>query len=143
MDAALVAVVVEPAHLVVQIGVLAEHAKAVAEARRHINLPRPPIAQFDAEPAAERRRAGTQIDGDVEYLTAHHGEKLRLRKSDLEMQAAQHAFTGPRLVVLHKIFGDPVSTVALGMEGFQKEAAVIGEQFRLDDKKARETGFID
>ena len=51
----LIGVIVEATRLVMQIGEIAENAKPVREAGRHIDLSRPFVAQLNTKPLAEAR----------------------------------------------------------------------------------------
>lgn len=106
-NSAFIGAVVEAAYFVVEVGDLAEHAKAVCKTRRHIDLTsRPVVAQFGTEPSSECRRRLAQIDDRVEDLSAYDRDYLRLRMLYREMQAAQHALRRPRMIILYEFLDD-------------------------------------
>src|SRR5215472_2334533 len=79
-------------YLVEHFGVVLERAIAVRETRRHPYLTPIVRAHYVSNVAAERRRAASDIDDDVEYRTARHAHQLSLRRRrGLIMQTAQRA----------------------------------------------------
>src|SRR5690606_11311529 len=101
------------------------------------------VVQFDADEPAAGRRIGIDVHSHVVHGAAADADQLALRTAALEMQAAQHALAGAGVVVLDERQADACLTVALGLEGFEEEAAVIAEYFWLDDQYAGQRGFDD
>src|SRR5438445_2078765 len=134
----LVRAVVEVRALVFDFRHLAEHAETVRETRGNEDLPEVLLAQPVAHPLAEGRRAGPDVDGDVEDLSAHRAHQLPLRSRSLRMQAAQRPPHRARVVVLHEVVGDAALAVARGMERLHEEAAGVAEDVRLDDQHPRQ-----
>src|SRR5471030_2748708 len=116
------------------------------KARRHPQLPMVLLRQSHAHPLAEVRRAFTDIDGDIEYLTFNYTHELPLSVFDLIMQPAQYAACRTRMVVLDELdarfhlFGKLTAVKAL-----VEIAACITEHLRLDnlDFGQRRSSYLD
>lgn len=128
--------------LVQEVCRLTEHHEAVRKARRNPQLPVVVLAEFDPVPLPEGRRRPAQVHRHVEDAALDDPYELSLRLLDLVVQAAQHAFAGAGMVVLHEVHVEPGGLAeGLGVEALHEEAAGIPEDFRLDDQEAREAGF--
>src|SRR2546425_426565 len=93
---------------------------------------------------AEGRRAAPDVDRDVEDLAGDDPDDLALRLPDLIVQAAQHAAPRARVVVLHEVRVQAGGLAErLAVVAFQKEAALVAEDFRLEDENLRDLGRDD
>jgi len=131
-NAALVLGGVEVAALVLNLGRAARHVEPVGETGRDPQHPLVVRGEVRADPAAERRRAFAKIDGHVEDLAGRRAHELSLRLPDLVVQAAQRALHGAAVVVLHELEVDARSREPRAMPRLHEEAAVVGDDSRLD-----------
>ena len=73
-------------------------------------------------------RIQAQVHGHVEGAALAYAHQLSLGvRRALEVQAAQHAFFGIRLIVLHPLGIGPGLGHELGAESFKKHAPVVGK----------------
>jgi hypothetical protein len=85
------------------VGDLAEHGETVAEADRDEELAMLLVVEDVPLPLAVGRRVAAQVDGNVEDLAARAANQLRLARLGLEVEAAQGAPGGARVVVLDEL----------------------------------------
>lgn len=74
----------------------------MCESSGHVQLSGVRPGQGERSPVAECRRAGANVNGDVEDLTVDGGHKLRLRARVLEMQTAHDPAPGSRQIILNE-----------------------------------------
>src|SRR5262245_10841243 len=95
-------------------------------------------AEFDADPATERRAARPDIDRHVEHTALRHAHQLALRmRCALEVQPAQYASARARMVVLHErdaLAGRLVEGALV--VALHEEAACVAEHLRLQNQHA-------
>src|SRR4029077_8402044 len=76
--------------------------------------------------------AAAQVDGDVEDLAASAADQLRLTRLGLEVDPAQGALRGARVVVLDELDLDPELGPGVAAEGLEHEAALVAVHLGLD-----------
>ena len=85
-----------------------------------------------ALPLAVGRRVAAQVDGDVEDLAAGAADQLRLAGLGLEVEAAQGALRGARVVVLDELDLDAELGPGVAAVGLDHEAALVAVDLRLE-----------
>ena len=135
--------IVERRAFVDDIAVVGERAEPVRESHRHPQHLLVLVVQLHSEPLTELRRAGADVDGDVEHRSATAADQLSLRVRLLIVKPAQHAALRPGVVILHELGGDAGVTKPIQMIGFQEEAALIGVDFRLQEQNAAQRCLND
>src|SRR5438034_6150878 len=86
------------------------------------------------DPPAEGWRTNPEIDGNIKDTARRAADELTHgRRHVLAMNAAQDAFAGPRVVVLHELVRDPVVDVLLPVVAFEEEPPLVSADGRLDD----------
>jgi hypothetical protein len=85
--------------------------------------------QADAGPLPVSRRAGADIDRDIEYGAARDAHELVLgERRRLEMQATQDSdFARQGMIVLDEVEIDPNRREGSLTPGFREEAALVGQ----------------
>jgi hypothetical protein len=91
--------------------------------------------------------ARTEIDRDVEDFSVDDAHELVLRVVDLEVQTAQHTFSGCGLVVLDELAVDSCCREVVVVVGFHEVAAAVTEDGGLDDAESFDAaavfGYVD
>lgn len=141
LDSDLVWRTIDIVALVEEIGCLRKNDEAVREPARYVELAAVLFTEFDGYMLAEHRASHAHIDGDIENPPPQHGYKLRLGIRELEMEAAQHPYAGPRQIILNERPSYSRRRVALGLERFHKEAAGIAKATRLQDEYSGQRCF--
>jgi hypothetical protein len=123
-----------------QISEVGQNAKPMGKAMRHVNLPRPFIAQFHSKPFAKSWGVFPDINRHIKYLSSHYRDNLRLRYSLGEVKTAEDVLRRTRIIVLLKLFQYTRCPVTLLLVGFQKKTALILKATRFDEQKAIKWG---
>jgi len=120
------------------LGRVRQRLEPVREADRNIELPTPGRIEFDPMPVPEGRRAGADIDDDIEDGAGGHPHQLGLAvRRPLQMQAAQGAFAPIEGVAdLVEMRVQPGGGEGLGAEQAAKLAALVAGRFRRDQHRA-------
>ena len=105
-DAGLGQRVVVAGEQVGDVGDVAEHGEAVAEADRDEELAVLLVVEDVGLPLAVGGRVAAQVDGDVEDRPARAADQLRLARLGLEVDPAQRPLGGARVVVLDELDAD-------------------------------------
>jgi hypothetical protein len=94
-----------------------------------------------ADPATEMWRALSNVNRDVKHFSCNDANHLALGLLNLVVEAAQDVLAGPGMVILDKSGGNPgdVRETAF-VEALVKKAAVIAENFRLNNEYTGEGG---
>ncbi|MNV77723.1 hypothetical protein D3C71_1711690 [compost metagenome] len=95
-------------------------------------------AQHDRLPAAERRRAAADVDGDVVHLAFQHRYQFSLGPRPLVMQPAQYTSAGGGHIALHEAIRQAQCSKALGVPGLVEETTLITENRRFDHPATRQ-----
>ena len=114
------------------VGRLAEHGEAMAEADRDEELAVRLVVELVPLPLPVCGRVAAQVDGDVEDLPARAANQLRLAGLGLEVQAAQGATQGARVIVLDELDIDAQLGPGVAAERLDHEAAGVAVDHRLD-----------
>lgn len=139
---------------VVEIGCLVEDLRCVREDEKSVgksfgNPEELEVAvvgkrcEMKAGPAAEVRRAGAEVEGNVPDVARQNADELALGFPELVVQAAEDTLAGERLIVLDELAGETPGREGGGVEHFGKPAPVILEAARLQQFDSRERGFKD
>ena len=100
------------------------------------------VVELDPLPLAVRGRAATQVDVDVEDPPARAAHELGDAGADVEVHPPHDAFARTGVVVLDELLprGNARLGVPLAAVGLAEEAALVGEDRRLEDRQAGEAG---
>ena len=123
--------------LVQKIGGFRQDAKTVGKAGRNIHLQVIGVTENRAEPFAEGRRAGTDINGNIEDFSAGDLDQFTLRKVELKVETPQYAFAGAGMVVLDERQAEAGIAVSLCLERLQEKTALIAEDLGFDQNDFR------
>src|SRR5688572_6428080 len=89
------------------------------------------------------RRPHANVHRYVEDPSPRRVDELALWRFELIVEAAQHAARGPAVVVLHEHLGNSRARQPSSVEGLGKKAALIAEDFRLDDQNSGKGSLPD
>ena len=101
------------------------------------------FVQLGPEPFAEVGGADADVDGDVEKGPSDAPHELSLSIRLLIVEASQHTFRRPGVVVLNEDRVEAGMQENVGPVGFHKKSAGVAVDLRLDDSDPRKRGFGD
>ena len=130
-------------HLVLELRHVAQHDETVGEPTRDEQLASRVGAQLDGHVLSPRGAAVTQVYCHVQDTTLGDAHQLGLAPlAALEVQAAQHAASRERLVVLHEVHMTHVCVKFPLLEHLAEVSALVAETFGLNDPDALD-GLFD
>src|SRR6476619_5076557 len=130
--------VVGTGELVGDVGHVAQHAEAVGEAHRDIQLPVALVVELVPLPLPVGRRVASQIHGDVPDPPPQAADELRLSGRGLKVQPAKDVARGAGVVVLDEVDLDAELAPGVVTESLDEEAALVSMNLRLDQRHAVE-----
>ena len=98
---------VEIGALVLDLGLLADHAEAVQKAWRYVELAKTFGRQDGAHPASKGLRTLPDVDGDIEDLALYRTDEFALWVVSLGVKTAQSALPRGGVIVLDEGRGEP------------------------------------
>src|SRR5215210_2899421 len=123
------------------VGHLAQDAEAVGKADRDVQQVEVLVAQLEALPATEARRARADIHHHVEDRPAGAAHQLGHPVPGLEVHAAHHPAARAGVVVLHEVVGDAELRESGPAVALEQEAALVSEYLGSDEDGSLEPGL--
>src|SRR5579884_3837628 len=115
--------------------------EAMGESRRNPEHLEILTGKLGPVPLAEGRRSWTQIDRNVENLTADHPHQLALSMGlDLIVKASKNILSRVRMIILHEASGNAQLAQRSLVVALKKEPAIVTEDLCFQKQHARERG---
>src|SRR5436190_23763732 len=94
--------------------------------------------QFDGHMVSKTWTADAHVDRHIKHAPPQHGDQLALRLRILQMQAAQHALSRTRHIILQKRSLDAGFCIAFGLKRLKEEATLVAKHLWLNNKNFRD-----
>ena len=128
---------VVPSLLVEDIGRLTQNREAMSKTDRHVKRVHILVGQIEALPPSVGRRTSAEIDDSVPDVTSPAPHELCAPVSDLKMQTPHDPKARSGVVVLNPLVANPRFGECTCAKGLAEEAALVGENPRNDQPRAR------
>lgn len=142
-DAAFIFGMVKLVTFVSELGIIADHSKAVGKPTGNEELPLILFRQENTRPFAIGGAAGTKVNSNIKYFTLQDTDKLGLRKTLLKMEAAENTLAGTGLIVLNEGVVKTDGFKIRLLIGLHKVTAIVTVGFDIDDIDIFDCGFCE
>ena len=128
--------------LIAELCLIAQNQKAMCKALRDEELLLIFSGQRNAIPLAIGFRITSEVNRDIKHSATYSAHQLALRILLLEVQSAQHALCGHRLIVLHKVDIDASFLHIFFVVGFHEISTSITMNSRLNNTESLDAAYI-